>query len=242
MEGLPGGKSGKDYPPARARDVRDLGLIPGLGRAPGGGHGNLFQYSCLENPKERGSWWARVHGVAKSQTGLKWFSTQHSMKANHLIKCYISVDCWHLNLCSSFQKSPAKKLTNALSKSLSCASSREPLHPMFPDQPEKPLNLAHIVWVSALHTETQLFIDTCADPYKDNFLSVVRDRFKFYFLKERMKVRWLYIYILFFFVERYTVLLPVSIRMQHHIIHLKVENIQKFYSYTDVSGVYTVGQ
>nr|XP_030122028.3 dystrobrevin alpha isoform X19 [Taeniopygia guttata] len=44
-----------------------------------------------------------------------------------------------------FWKSPAKKLTNALSKSLSCASSREPLHPMFPDQPEKPLNLAHIV-------------------------------------------------------------------------------------------------
>ncbi|XP_030408898.1 dystrobrevin alpha isoform X21 [Gopherus evgoodei] len=42
-------------------------------------------------------------------------------------------------------KSPAKKLTNALSKSLSCASSHEPLHPMFPDQPEKPLNLAHIV-------------------------------------------------------------------------------------------------
>ncbi|XP_029447077.1 dystrobrevin alpha isoform X3 [Rhinatrema bivittatum] len=42
-------------------------------------------------------------------------------------------------------KSPAKKLTNALSKSLSCASSREPLHPIFPDQPEKPLNLAHIV-------------------------------------------------------------------------------------------------
>ncbi|XP_056679856.1 dystrobrevin alpha isoform X22 [Monodelphis domestica] len=45
----------------------------------------------------------------------------------------------------SLGKSPAKKLTNALSKSLSCASSREPLHPMFPDQPEKPLNLAHIV-------------------------------------------------------------------------------------------------
>lgn len=44
-----------------------------------------------------------------------------------------------------FQKSPAKKLSNALSKSLSCASSREPLHPMFPETPEKPLNLAHIV-------------------------------------------------------------------------------------------------
>ncbi|XP_020033098.2 dystrobrevin alpha isoform X12 [Castor canadensis] len=49
-------------------------------------------------------------------------------------------------------KSPAKKLTNALSKSLSCASSREPLHPMFPDQPEKPLNLAHIVG-NMIHAE-----------------------------------------------------------------------------------------
>lgn len=67
------------------------------------------------------------------------------MKATHLIKCYINVSCYHFFLFYSFQKSPAKKLTNALSKSLSCASSREPLHPMFPDQPEKPLNLAHIV-------------------------------------------------------------------------------------------------
>ncbi|OXB72797.1 UNVERIFIED_CONTAM: hypothetical protein H355_009096 [Colinus virginianus] len=48
-------------------------------------------------------------------------------------------------------KSPAKKLTNALSKSLSCASSREPLHPMFPDQPEKPLNLAHIVLLGGIN-------------------------------------------------------------------------------------------
>lgn len=47
--------------------------------------------------------------------------------------------------CVSLQKSPAKKLSHALSKSLSCASSREPLHPMFPEIPEKPLNLAHIV-------------------------------------------------------------------------------------------------
>ena len=47
--------------------------------------------------------------------------------------------------CVSSQKSPAKKLSHALSKSLSCASSREPLHPMFPEMPDKPLNLAHIV-------------------------------------------------------------------------------------------------
>uniref|UniRef100_A0A8B9VH59 Dystrobrevin n=1 Tax=Anas zonorhyncha TaxID=75864 RepID=A0A8B9VH59_9AVES len=53
-------------------------------------------------------------------------------------------------------KSPAKKLTNALSKSLSCASSREPLHPMFPDQPEKPLNLAHIVLQYSLDVADRL--------------------------------------------------------------------------------------
>ena len=48
--------------------ARDLGLIPGLGRSPGGEHGNPLQYSCLENPMDRGAWLATVHGVAKSQT------------------------------------------------------------------------------------------------------------------------------------------------------------------------------
>ena len=42
--------------PADAGDVRDVGLIPGLGRAPGGGHGNPLQYSCLKNPMDRGAW------------------------------------------------------------------------------------------------------------------------------------------------------------------------------------------
>ena len=46
----------------------DNGLIPGLGRSPGGGHGNPIQYSCLENPMDRGAWWAMVHSVAKSRT------------------------------------------------------------------------------------------------------------------------------------------------------------------------------
>ena len=50
-----------------AGDKRDEGLIPGLGRSPGSGHGNPFQYSCLENPMDRGAWWAVVHGVAKNQ-------------------------------------------------------------------------------------------------------------------------------------------------------------------------------
>ena len=43
---------------ANAGDIRDAGTIPGLGRFPGGGHGNPFQYSCLENPMDRGTWWA----------------------------------------------------------------------------------------------------------------------------------------------------------------------------------------
>ena len=49
----------------------DLGSIPGLGRSPGGGHGNPLQYSCLENPMDRGTWWATVHGVTKSRTQLR---------------------------------------------------------------------------------------------------------------------------------------------------------------------------
>ena len=48
-----------------------MGLIPGSGRSLGGGHGNPLQYSCLENPMDRGAWWATVHRVAKSRTGLK---------------------------------------------------------------------------------------------------------------------------------------------------------------------------
>ena len=52
-------------PPTNAGDVRDVGSIPGLGRSLGEGHGNPFQYSCLENPRDRGAWWAIVYGVAK---------------------------------------------------------------------------------------------------------------------------------------------------------------------------------
>ena len=48
----------------------DLGLIPGLGRSPGEGNGNPLQYSCLENPMDRGAWWATVHGVARVRHDL----------------------------------------------------------------------------------------------------------------------------------------------------------------------------
>jgi len=54
--------------PANVGDIRDTSSIPGLGRCLGGDHGNPLQYSCLENPMDRGAWWATVHGVAQSQT------------------------------------------------------------------------------------------------------------------------------------------------------------------------------
>ena len=62
-------------PPANAGDAREKGSIPGLGRTPGEGNDNPLQYSCLDNPMDRGAWWATVHSVAKSQTPLKQLST-----------------------------------------------------------------------------------------------------------------------------------------------------------------------
>ena len=65
-QGFPGGSYGKDS----AYSAGDQGLIPGLGRSPGGGNGNPLHYSCLANPMDRGVWWATVCGVVKSWTQL----------------------------------------------------------------------------------------------------------------------------------------------------------------------------
>ena len=64
--GFPGGKESKES----ACSAGDLGLIPGLGRSPGEGNGNPLQYSCLENPMDRGAWQATVHGVTMSRIQL----------------------------------------------------------------------------------------------------------------------------------------------------------------------------
>ena len=53
-------------PPANAGDIRDTGSTPGSRRSPGGGHGNPLQYSCLENPMDKGDWWATVQRAAKN--------------------------------------------------------------------------------------------------------------------------------------------------------------------------------
>ena len=68
--GFPSGSEGKES----ACNARDLGSISGLGRSPGEENGNPLQHSCLENPMDRGAWWATVHGVAQSRTRLSYFT------------------------------------------------------------------------------------------------------------------------------------------------------------------------
>ena len=78
---------------ANAGNVRDLGSIPGLGRFPGGGQGNWLQYSCLENPTDRGARWATVPRIAKSQTRLKEISI-HACIINYI---HQGGRIWHQN-------------------------------------------------------------------------------------------------------------------------------------------------
>ena len=84
---FPGGSDGK----ASAYNERHPGSIPGCGRFPGEGNGNPLQCSCLENPMDRGAWWAAVHGVTKSWTQLSNFTfTFHNkikVKKNDLSIC-----------------------------------------------------------------------------------------------------------------------------------------------------------
>ena len=72
-------------PPANAGDTGDASSTPNLGRSPGEGNGNSLQYSCLENPMDKGGWWATVHRVAKSQTVLKRLR-MHTRKLNGELK------------------------------------------------------------------------------------------------------------------------------------------------------------
>ena len=77
--GFPGGASGKE-PTCRCRRHKRYALMPGQGRSPGGGQSNPLQYSCLENPVDRGAYWLPViYRVAKSLTRLKWLSTLRSI-------------------------------------------------------------------------------------------------------------------------------------------------------------------
>ena len=78
-----------------ACDVGDPGLIPGLGRSPGEGNGNPLQYSCLENPMDRGAWWAIVHGVPKSRTRLSDFTFFHFLFLGIGLRIDLFQSCGH---------------------------------------------------------------------------------------------------------------------------------------------------
>ena len=94
--GFPGGTVVKN-PPANAAVTGDPGSVPGLGRSPEVGNGNLLQYTCLENPMDRGAWQTRVHGVAKSQPQL---STHKSKKKGGL-------DFKRIHTCYSLRWDPS---------------------------------------------------------------------------------------------------------------------------------------
>ena len=95
----PGEASGKE-PACQCRVHKQYSLIPGLGRSRGEGNGNPPQYSCLENPVDRGVWQATVHGVAKSLTRLKRFSTQELFKKERMRETAVKPP-WHHKLLRS---------------------------------------------------------------------------------------------------------------------------------------------
>ena len=84
-------------PPANAGDLKDMGLIPGSGRSPGGARGNPLQYSCLENPMDRGAWQAVVHRVTKSWILLKQLSTQRCVCTHTHTRVYIYIKWTHMH-------------------------------------------------------------------------------------------------------------------------------------------------
>ena len=98
--GLPGGSVGKES----ACNEGDLGSIPGSGRSPGGGHGNPLQYSCLENPMDRGAWWAIVHKIAQNRTRLRQFSVhacRHTLQGEERLLQMASLPVREPPSCSS---------------------------------------------------------------------------------------------------------------------------------------------
>ena len=90
--GFSGGSAGKE--PANAGDLRDVGLIPGLERSPGGGNGSPLWYSCLGTLMHRGAWWAPVLGFPKRQPSLTAHDTQVTLRVT-LHEHTFSQQTWH---------------------------------------------------------------------------------------------------------------------------------------------------
>ena len=119
--GFPGGASGEE-PTCRCRRHKKCGFNPWVRKIPWRRHGNPFQYSCLENPMDRGAWRATVHRVTKSQTWLKWFSTHTQFShISGILQCLFVTfySTWHIilkdHLCAYVRISFLLKLNNVLS-------------------------------------------------------------------------------------------------------------------------------
>ena len=93
LEGLPCSSFGKES----ACNAGDLGLIPVLGRSPGGGNGNPLQYFCLENLMDRGAWQAVIHGIAKSWTRLSYYTTTNELENVLFEMIFIKLEISHIN-------------------------------------------------------------------------------------------------------------------------------------------------
>ena len=140
-------------------DLRDLGLIPGSGRSPGGGHGNPPQYSCLENPMDREACWATVYRVAKSQTWLKWLSMHACMKCKVLFFKLVFIGTellYHDVLVSTVQqKESARHLC------WTCAPSLLDFFPRSSPQRVNQSSLCHVVcshYLPVLYTVSIVYI------------------------------------------------------------------------------------
>ena len=127
--GFPGGASNKE--PANGGGMTDSGWIPGLGRFPGGGHGNPFQYSCLENAMERWAWHATVHRVTRSQTPLKWLS-MHACRAEVWGQQILYIIT---SLGLSFLIYKGRKMTQIALKSLWCVIVLKYVHKFLDNTP-----------------------------------------------------------------------------------------------------------
>ena len=135
--GFPGGSAGK----APVHNAGDPGLIPGLGRPPREGNGSPLQYSCLENPKDKGTSWTTVHGVTKSRTGLSDI-TFTSFKEKRVIPRWGLVGGWGTVKCQVWEdESPSQQRglpdyratrhmgTDSASALSSCCSHQTCTHP-----------------------------------------------------------------------------------------------------------------
>ena len=143
--GLPRCLSGKEV----TSNAGAIGLIPASGRFPGGRHGYSLQYSCLDNPIDRGAWQATVHRVAKSQTQLKRLSTHARMHVRMYIDRHICT-CMHAQSCQTLCNPMDHRPPGSSVHELSQARIMEWVAISYSGGPSRPRDLTRVSWVSCI--------------------------------------------------------------------------------------------